>query len=129
MAIGHVLIVEDEASILLALRMLLEMEGYRISEAGDGSEAIAVLARERPDLVITDYMMPGLNGGELVRRLRSDALLRELPVILISAVAVRDTGVQTLVDAYVGKPPDLDALLELVRRGVDGGRTALRATR
>src|SRR5690606_4886865 len=113
-------------SILSALCMLLEWEGYRVSGARDGVEGRQALERERPDLLITDYMMPAMDGGELVRWLRGTPSMSGMPVILISAVPEFEAELDGLVDAFIRKPPNLDRLLELVRRGVEDGRAALR---
>lgn len=122
----HVLLVEDEASILSALSLLLELEGYRVTEATDGRQALAVLARERPDVIITDFMMPFMNGEEMVRQIRSEARLRDIPIVLMSAVSPRDAGLVGVVDAYLRKPPDVEELFGLIARAVAGGREGLR---
>jgi two-component system phosphate regulon response regulator PhoB len=126
---GLVLIVEDEESILSSLAMLVELEGYRVAQASDGQQALQRIAECRPDLLLTDFMMPQLDGIELVRRLRAEPAYQELPIILMSAVRVDLSGVEALVDAFLRKPMDLDHMFELIERGVTGGRAAMRAGR
>jgi len=110
-----ILIVEDEAPIAKLLAELLADEGYRVLCAGDGEQALVLVGRERPDLVLTDLMMPGMSGAELYRRLRADQRTREIPVVIMSAVAwPPDTALGA--DAFLKKPFELEALLALVAR-------------
>lgn len=122
---GHVLIVEDEESILSSLAMLLEMEDYRVSQARDGRQGLQEIADCRPDLLITDFMMPYVDGIEMVRRLRAEPAYQDLPIIMMSAATVSRDGFESLIDAFLRKPMDLDRLFELLELGVKGGRKAL----
>lgn len=83
--VGRILVVEDESSILTALTLLLEMEGYQVAEATNGRQGLELLAGFVPDLIVTDYMMPYMNGLEMVRHLRQDPVYADVPVILVSA--------------------------------------------
>ena len=82
----HILIVEDEAPIRDMLRMALERAEYEVSEAGSVQEARVQIADNRPDLVLLDWMIPGVSGIELARELRGDPLTRELPIIMVTAL-------------------------------------------
>lgn len=79
---GRVLIVDDTAANVRLLKRLLTTEGYRVSTAHDGPSALRALAREAPDVVLLDVVMPGLNGFEVCRRLKGDPATRLLPVVL-----------------------------------------------
>ncbi|MBA2564518.1 MAG: response regulator [Gemmatimonadetes bacterium] len=111
----RILLVEDEASVLLALSLLLEQEGYSVVTASNGSEALQVLAHEHADLVILDLWMPVMNGWEFLQRLRErENPLRDLPVIALSAdvnAARHDLPVQI----FLSKPMDIERLLDSVR--------------
>src|SRR5690606_40759610 len=85
-SLRNVLVVEDEPGILSAMKLLLELEGYRVLCASNGEEALAVLTIETCDLIVTDYMMPRMTGGQLIKKLRSDPEQRNIPIILVSAV-------------------------------------------
>jgi CheY-like chemotaxis protein len=121
MTTGHpdssslVLVVDDEPGIVEFLRFALEDRGYRVSTARDGVEALRALARETPDYIVTDLMMPRLDGWELCRRLRGDSATRAVPVIGMSAVDPR----QAPVDAFLRKPFELDALLDVLEHLLD----------
>jgi len=80
-----ILIVEDEPFIVESLTFLLERDGQRVRSVGDGEEALASIARERPDLVVLDAMIPGANGFDVLARLRADARHADLPVLVLTA--------------------------------------------
>lgn len=107
-----VLIADDEEFIVDLLATLLEDEGYLVLRAYDGEQALAVAREHQPALVITDIMMPKLNGLDLAKRLREEQHDNEGPaIVLMSAVnptaAIADT-------IYLPKPFDIDRVLELV---------------
>ncbi len=106
-----VLVVDDEAYIVEFLCLLLEEEGYRVLRASDGRQAWDLARQARPDLVISDVMMPGMSGLQLLDRLRNSTDLAATPVILMSAVlrTLESKGVP-----FVPKPFDIDQMLDLV---------------
>src|SRR5690242_3024284 len=101
-----VLVVDDEAAIRELLQLALEDEGYQAHRAASGAEALAAVARETPDLVLSDVWMPQMDGLSLARRL----VRLGIPVILMSAMA---TAVDLPGVAFLRKPFDLDRLLGL----------------
>ena len=110
-----ILVVEDEEPIAELLRAALEDEGHRVVTAADGREALARLAEVRPALVLSDVMMPHLDGRELARALAADPDLRTIPLVLLSALGVVSVaGVPHA--AFVGKPFELDHLLATIAR-------------
>src|ERR1700690_1950704 len=109
-----VLVVEDEAAIATMLRYNLEKQGYRVSEASDGQEALTRIQEQQPDIVLLDWMLPLMSGTEVCRQIRRKAAPRDLPVIMVSARtedqdAVR--GLNTGADDYITKPFNIAALL------------------
>jgi len=103
----RVLIVDDEAPIRDMLRMALEMQGFDCEEAADAVAAHGAIVDSRPDLVLLDWMMPGTSGIELIRRLKRDAQLLEIPVIMLTAKGEEENMVQGLqvgADDYITKP-------------------------
>ncbi len=115
-----VLIVDDEPGIVDFLRFALDDHGYRVVTARDGALALCEVRRERPDFVLTDLMMPRVDGWELSAALRNDASLRDVPIIGMSAVDPRGAPF----DAFLRKPFELDTLLDALDRlsaeGADG---------
>lgn len=114
----HILIVEDEEPIALLLRYNLEAEGYRVTHAAQGDEAETLLREEVPDLVLLDWMLPGLSGIELCRRIRARQETQSLPIILLTArgeESERVRGLATGADDYVVKPFSVPELLARVR--------------
>ena len=123
-----ILIVEDETPLVTMLRYNLEKEGFRVAAAADGQEALLLLAEERPDLVLLDWMLPGVSGLELCRRIRRRAEWRDLPVVMLTARAEeadRVRGLETGADDYLAKPFSLDELNARIRAVLRRSRPAL----
>jgi len=114
----HILIVDDQNDLLLILRKALEHQGYRVSQASGGEEALQTLAGEVPDLIVSDVAMPDLDGFELVQRVRRDRRLVGVPVIFLTALASYDTEMRARacgVDGFMAKPCNSHRLLAMVR--------------
>ena len=114
-----VLVVDDSLTVRRVTQRLLLREGYRVTLAKDGLDAIEKLAEEKPAVVLSDIEMPRMDGFDLVRNLRADAKLRDLPVIMITsriAQKHRDHAAELGVDHYLGKPYAEEDLLSLVAR-------------
>ena len=113
---AHVLVVDDDEAIRTTLRRNLAYEGYRVTIAADGDEALRQIRDEAPDLAVLDIMMPRLDGLEVVRRLREAD--ERLPVILLTArdaVPDRVSGLESGADDYLVKPFAFDELLARIR--------------
>jgi CheY-like chemotaxis protein len=113
-----ILIVDDEPYGRETLAALLQQQDYQLVFAGDGDEALSLAASEPPDLVLLDVMMPGMDGFEVCQRLRADPLLREVPVIMLTALddrCARLQGFEAGADDFVIKPFDLVELRGRVR--------------
>lgn len=112
-----ILVVDDEFATLWVLEALLQDEGYAIRTASNGLEALERVAEERPDLILTDVMMPRLTGLELVQRLGDDPALRSIPVVVMSSMSREAVEAKLALDGrvFLHKPFGLDALLRSVR--------------
>src|SRR5205085_1080354 len=122
---ARILIVEDEEPLTLLLRYNLEAEGYEVEAAVRGDEAEVRLRESAPDLVLLDWMLPGLSGIELCRRIRNRPETERLPVIMLTArgeESERVRGLATGADDYIVKPfsvPELSARVRaLLRRAL-----------
>lgn len=114
----QVLLVEDEQAIREMLRYALEREEYQVEEADSAYKAREMLARKRPDLLIVDWMMPGENGVEFIRRLRKDEVLADLPVIMLTARVEeidKVKGLDSGADDYLTKPVAIKELIARVK--------------
>lgn len=114
--IAHILLVEDEVKLARFLELELSSEGYRLSVAHDGIEGLILARESSPDLVILDWMLPGLTGVEVCRRLRATG--SKIPIILLTAkdeVGDRVTGLDAGADDYVVKPFSIEELLARIR--------------
>jgi chemosensory pili system protein ChpA (sensor histidine kinase/response regulator) len=118
-----VLVVDDSLTVRRVTQRLLQREGYRVVTAKDGLDAIERLSEQRPAIVLSDIEMPRMDGFDLVRNLRADARLADLPVIMITsriAQRHRDYAAELGVDHYLGKPYSEEELLALVARYARG---------
>ena len=123
-----VLIVEDDPSLSTLLRYNIEKEGFRVSEAHDGEEALLQVQETQPDLVVLDWMLPKVSGIEVFRALRSRVETRNLPVIMLTARgedADRVRGLDTGADDYLTKPFSMTELLARIRAVLRRIRPAL----
>src|SRR6185503_7999352 len=109
-----ILVVDDDPSIRSLLRQELESQRYRVREAADGEEALAAVRAERPDLIILDVMMPGLNGFDVAAVLKNDPQTLRIPIIVLSVLHDHERGLRVGVDRYLTKPIDSEGLLEEV---------------
>jgi two-component system phosphate regulon response regulator PhoB len=115
---GKILIVEDEAAIREMLGYTLMKEGYTCQEAADVEQARAIVLKDPPDLVLLDWMLPGVSGIDYARRLRSDSDTKDIPIIMLTAKgdeADKVRGLDTGVDDYVTKPFSTKELLARLR--------------
>ena len=123
---GRILVVDDDPMIVRLLRLNLEMEGYEVTSATNGREAIESVAGQRPDLVVMDVMMPIMNGLEATARLKKDESTADIPVIVLSAKA-QDMDVAhgkgAGADDYVTKPFDPEDLLQVIGRLLKRAKT------
>jgi two-component system phosphate regulon response regulator PhoB len=123
-----VLIVEDDPSLSTLLRYNIEKEGFRVSEAHDGEEALLQVDEAQPDLVVLDWMLPKVSGIEVCRRLRARVETKNLPVIMLTARgedADRVRGLDTGADDYLTKPFSMTELLARIRAVLRRIRPAL----
>lgn len=114
----HVLVVEDEAALADLLKYNLEKEGYRVSVANDGEEALVVADESAPDLVVLDWMLPKAPGIEVCRRLRARQDTRNTPIVMLTARTEegdRIRGLDVGADDYLTKPFSMNELLARLR--------------
>ena len=118
MAKRKILIVEDESAIREMLRMALEQDGYEVVEAGDSAQALELVPRDSFVLLLIDWMLPGMSGVELTRRLKNDEYTRHIPVIVLTARGEEEDKVRGLdagADDYVTKPFSTRELLARIK--------------
>src|SRR5438874_7357110 len=114
---ARILVVEDEAALTTLLQYNLDAEGYEVETVGRGDDAETMLRERLPDLVVLDWMLPGLPGIELCRRLRARPETKTLPIIMLTArgeESERVRGLLTGADHYVVKPFSVPELLARV---------------
>jgi two-component system, OmpR family, alkaline phosphatase synthesis response regulator PhoP len=118
---GRVLVVDDEVSIRLICRINLEASGFEVLEAGDGETALAIARSERPDLILLDVMLPGIDGWEVAEELSEMAETRDIPIVFITARSAAPDELRSHAVggvSYIAKPFDPALLTETVTRVV-----------
>ncbi len=111
-----ILVVDDEVTVAEMLRATLEDEGYRVVTAADGKEALERLPELCPDLVLSDVMMPLLDGRQLANAMAEDPTLQQIPLVLMSAGGEWIVKDRCRYTAFVAKPFELDALLHQIEQ-------------
>lgn len=110
----HVLLVEDEPGIMMTVALLLEMNGFRVTRAPNGLRALQELQLERPDIVVTDFMMPHMDGVGLIKAIREQPAIASLPVILTSAALPPDVNATEVAQGFLPKPYLIADLLAMI---------------
>ena len=118
-----ILIVEDEYGNAEVLRMLFEAQEYRVALASNGKEALDLLSGEKPAVILSDFMMPHMNGAELGVAIRADEALRDIPFVFMSGTN-EDVVRRSFdgYDAFVRKPFEMDALQRTLEYLMQNGR-------
>ena len=126
MAAERILLIEDNPANMKLLSFLLASHGYDVRKAANAEAALVALEGELPRMILMDLQLPGMDGFELTRRLKSDSRTRDVLIVAVTAYAMqgderkaRDAGC----DGYITKPIDTRRLPELVARYLDGGAT------
>lgn len=117
MSNNRILIVEDEESLLKLESILLTSRGYHVRGVADGAAALKEIAENRPDLILLDIMMPGIDGFEVCRRIKEDPLNKSIPVVMLTAKKSsmdQARGMQVGADAYITKPFKSVKIIEVI---------------
>jgi len=122
-----ILIAEDNHDTQYFLRVQLESEGFLVITADDGARAIDLLTEVRPDVIVTDLMMPNVSGGEVIRHVRKTANLAKIPIIVMSAYGddYQSEASEAGATVVLQKPLDGDRLVETIKRVLSGDTPAM----
>lgn len=118
----RLLIVDDDPNLLLAVSETLRAEGYSVDTARRGADALVNIAEKLPDLIVSDIRMPGMDGYQLVQKIRSNARTRLIPIVFLTAkdeTTDRIAGFRTGADAYLTKPFEPEELVAVVASILD----------
>jgi DNA-binding response OmpR family regulator len=119
----RILIVEDQADVAELIEVVLKGEGYTVAVAPDGAQGLMLARDWNPDLILMDVMLPGVDGGALIARLRDEAGTSDIPIVAMSASStLRERTEELEADALLSKPFDVDALLVQVQFLLARGR-------
>ncbi len=114
-----IITIDDEPPIRSLIRHTLRQDEHEVFEAGNGSEGLAIIRRERPDLIVLDFVMPVMNGAETLRAIRADPEIAHIPVLLLTGVKDADKLAPLLQDErsdFLDKPFLVETLKERVRK-------------
>lgn len=115
---AKILIVDDDPNSIALLAYTLELEGFDVQQAEDGTSALASIEQHSPDLVVLDVMLPDISGLEVSRKIREELQLPELKLLMLSAKADdadQNQGLLAGADAYLTKPAEPDAVVRSIR--------------
>ena len=118
MSSRHILIVDDDENILALVRTILTQKNYTVSTALDGEQAMSLLQRERFDAIITDAMMPLMDGNALARKVKDDPALKDIPIIMITASKEAEMVKKSFTSGcvlFLPKPFTASSLLSLIQ--------------
>jgi CheY-like chemotaxis protein len=120
---SRILVVEDQHDVAELIQVVLRGEGHTVAVARDGAQGLMLSRDWKPDLILMDIMLPGVDGGTLISRLRQEPDTADLPIIAMSASrTLRDRTEELQADALLSKPFDVDALLVQVQFLLSRGR-------
>ena len=114
-----VLIVEDNPNNRMIMRDMMEVQGHQTLEAVDGPAGLAMAVQHKPDLILMDVQLPGMDGYEVTRRLKAQDDTKGIPIIAVTSFAMKgeeDRAREAGCDAYLSKPIDIHKLVETVKR-------------
>jgi len=123
--VGKVVVIDDEPFIIMMIGEKLRREGFEVVTSRESVHALELVRRERPDLVILDWMMPEVSGIEICRRLKADPELSGIPIYILTARSQLEdekTGMECGATRFVTKPFSVSSLMEMVRQDIGGGR-------
>jgi CheY-like chemotaxis protein len=112
-----ILVVDDDPEIVSMLSTRLGKHGYKVSTASDGTKALELAKRERPDLVLLDVMMPGKSGWEVARALKQDPLTQPIKIVMLTAIGEKTNEITAPIygaDAHVDKPFEFEKLERVI---------------
>lgn len=112
-----ILVVDDNLINLKLARVLLSLEGYQVQTAGDANEALKILKNFRPDLILMDIQLPGMNGLELTSKIKADASLKHIEIIALTAYAMKGDEEKALAagcNGYIAKPINTQTLPKII---------------
>jgi CheY-like chemotaxis protein len=117
---ARILLVDDEASIVVLTKKVLEKEGHEVVVAENGKECMKVLGKDTPDLILMDVMMPGDDGWEMCKEIKENEKTKDIPVVMFTVRTSEDEVEKSLnyahADAQINKPFNIDELTEVVGR-------------
>jgi CheY-like chemotaxis protein len=114
---GSILVVDDEPAICVVMGIILKLHGYAVCRAHNVNQAYSYLEENKPDLIVADIMMPGVDGLTMIRQIKSEPKLSQIPTVVLSALATendRAEAIQAGADAFLAKPFTANELKDVI---------------
>ena len=125
---SKILVVDDEPQILLLVKTMLKKQGYEVIIANSGKECLKILKKEKPDLILMDIMMPGEDGWEICKKIKTNENTKDIPVAMFtvrhSDVALKKSIEYAHADSHINKPFNMKDLLKKVKRLLKGAASS-----
>ncbi len=119
---GSILLVDDDPQLTHVVALYFGLEGYTVLEAKNGEQALAQMLETKPDIVLLDVLMPGIDGAEVCRAIRSDKRIAQVPIVVFTAVDSREDELREAgADRFIVKPFSLEGLATVVRELAGAG--------
>jgi len=110
-----ILIVDDDSSILEVLKLISEMAGYKVQTATSGEEALNIIKKDLPDLMVLDMMLPGISGKQVCKKIKNNPKTKKIPIVMISAnIKDADFRRDPWAEEFLEKPLDMDKFLNVI---------------
>lgn len=120
----NVLVVEDNEKNRKLMRVILKAKGYTVIEAATGEEALGILKAQKPDIILMDIQLPGIDGITLVKQIKADTAIKDIPIIAVTAYAMKGDEQKILdagCNAYISKPINTQELPLMVEKYIKKG--------
>ena len=115
----RILFIEDEPDQIVLIKARLEASGYEFDSASDGESGLKKVSADKPDLVLLDVILPGIDGIEVCKRLKQDPKTKEVPIIILTAIGIKDAEEKCMAcgaDSFLKKPYDSAVLMKEIKR-------------
>lgn len=113
----NILIVDDDGTILEVLKLISEMAGYNVQTAASGEEALTIIKKDLPDLIVLDMLLPGINGKQVCKKIKNNPKTQKIPIVMISAnIKDADFRREPWAEEFLEKPLDIDKFLDTIAK-------------
>ncbi len=121
---NNVMVVEDNEKNRKLMRVILKAKGYNVVEAATGEEALGILKNQKPDIILMDIQLPGIDGITLIKQIKTDAATKDIPILAVTAYAMKGDEQKIMAagsDGYLSKPINTQELPAIIEKYINKG--------